>query len=57
MNGKRHGKGMYRWKSGEQYEGPWVFDKMNGKGNFYHANGKNVEAIFRDDAKVNLKVY
>lgn len=47
---------MYKWRTGEQYEGPWVFDKMNGKGNFYHSNGKSVEAIFRDDAKVNLKV-
>ncbi len=42
---------MYRWKSSEQYEGPWIYDKMNGKGNFSLSDGKSFEAVFVNDAK------
>lgn len=43
---------MYKWATNEQFEGPFIYDKMNGKGNFYHANGKSVEVTFVNDARV-----
>lgn len=32
LNGKRHGKGIYRWNNGETYNGDWKNDRMNGYG-------------------------
>jgi hypothetical protein len=46
---------MYRWRTKDEYEGPWVFDKMNGKGIFTWADGRREECTFRDDAKVFFK--
>ena len=30
--GERNGIGLYFWKTGEEYEGEWKNDQMNGRG-------------------------
>jgi radial spoke head protein 1 len=32
IGGKRHGKGVMKYKNGRQYEGDWVADIRNGRG-------------------------
>lgn len=39
VNGKRHGHGMYKWNSGDIYDGEWKDDKRTGHGIYYYANG------------------
>mmetsp|Transcript_6554 Transcript_6554/g.10255 ORF Transcript_6554/g.10255 Transcript_6554/m.10255 type:complete len:185 (+) Transcript_6554:137-691(+) len=39
--GKRHGKGVYRWLSGETYQGEWKHDSQHGFGEFKYADGKS----------------
>ena len=38
-NGKRHGKGVRVWASGNKYEGDWADDKPHGKGVFTWSSG------------------
>lgn len=39
--GKRHGKGVYRWLSGETYRGEWKNDSHHGFGEWKYADGKS----------------
>lgn len=39
LNGKRHGKGEYTWRCGDNYNGDWFAGKMQGFGTFTWANG------------------
>lgn len=52
MNGKRHGKGIYRWNNGETYNGDWKNDRMNGYGVFTKVDGSVYEGEFKDDVAV-----
>jgi hypothetical protein len=45
-NGKRHGKGVRVWASGNRYEGDWEEDKPHGKGVFTWASGERYIGAF-----------
>ena len=38
-----HGYGIYKWKSGNIYEGEWKDNKYNGKGIYKWKNGNILE--------------
>ncbi|CAD8173903.1 unnamed protein product [Paramecium pentaurelia] len=40
MNDKRHGKGTYKFASGNRYEGQWKNHQKHGKGKLYYKNGE-----------------
>ena len=40
-NGKRHGKGLMRYKNGRQYEGEWENDLRQGRGFEKYPNGNS----------------
>ena len=42
-NGKKEGKGIYYFKSGNRYEGDWKNYKFEGKGIYYSNNGDRYE--------------
>ena len=35
----RHGYGLQYWTDGAHYEGEWYFNKAEGQGTFWHAEG------------------
>ena len=44
--GIKYGKGIYNWTSGENYDGEWKDDKMNGHGVFMFADKTVLEGEF-----------
>ncbi|CAD8066258.1 unnamed protein product [Paramecium sonneborni] len=40
LNDKRHGKGTYKFASGNRYEGQWKNHQKHGKGKLYYKNGE-----------------
>ena len=42
----RHGHGLSKWNTGQQYEGNWKKDAMHGFGRFTEKNGSYYEAKF-----------
>ena len=54
--GKLSGKGTYKWKNGNSYNGIWGENKMNGRGEFYWAKeGATYEGFFQDDKIINIE--
>ena len=49
VNGKKEGKGKYKFKNGCIYEGYFKNDKREGNGIFYYANGDRYKGQFKDD--------
>ncbi len=49
INGKKNGKGTYKWKNGDMYVGDWLNDKKNGKGTFTWNNGDKYVGDWLDD--------
>eukprot|EP01016_Furgasonia_blochmanni_P002144 TRINITY_DN10849_c0_g1_i2.p1 TRINITY_DN10849_c0_g1~~TRINITY_DN10849_c0_g1_i2.p1 ORF type:complete len:231 (+),score=56.12 TRINITY_DN10849_c0_g1_i2:28-693(+) len=50
LNGLRHGRGKFYYKSGGMYEGDWVQGKMEGFGTLFYGNGmKAYEGDWRED--------
>jgi len=47
-DGKRVGRGVYIWASGERYEGQYRDDKRTGSGVYTWSNGDRYEGNFRD---------
>ncbi len=48
----KHGEdGVFRWISGERYEGSYVKDKRAGYGVYYWANGEKYEGEWEDDQR------
>ena len=47
-DGKRHGHGIMRYKSGNVYEGEWKDDVMSGHGIYTFASGERYEGMFAD---------
>ena len=39
-NGKKYGRGIFRFPGGGAYDGDWVEDQMDGFGSLYYKNGK-----------------
>ena len=48
-NGKREGKGVYHYKTGEVYDGEWVDGIREGKGTFIWEDGSKWEGTFHDN--------
>ena len=46
---KREFKGVYYFNSGDRYDGDWVNDKRQGKGNLVFFDGGEFEGVFKDD--------
>jgi hypothetical protein len=40
LDGKKHGRGTYQYKSGAVYDGEWHKDRKNGFGIFTYPNGE-----------------
>ena len=49
QNGKRHGKGIYTWPSGERYEGEYKNNQRHGKGIWTYPNGDKYEVYSIND--------
>ena len=47
-SGKREGKGIYIWTSGDKYDGDWINDEATGKGIYYHHEGWRYEGEFKN---------
>lgn len=50
-NGRRHGKGIYRWDSGSVYDGEWENDLKNGYGKMTVSWG-TYEGFWKDDIRL-----
>ena len=50
-NGKRHGRGVFTWTSGNRYDGDWRNDKRTGRGVFTWSNGDRYDGDFVDGKK------
>ena len=48
INGKKEGKGKYKYKNGCIYEGFFKNDKKDGNGIFYYPNGDRYKGLFKD---------
>ena len=51
-DGKRHGKGTYKYADGRVYEGDWKDDNKHGKGTFKSPDGGVYEGDWKDDKPV-----
>ena len=47
------GNGIMKWKNGNMYQGEIKNGKMNGRGRFIPKDGIPIDAVFKDDVKVN----
>lgn len=43
----KNGKGIYKWKSGDKYNGNWANDQMDGTGTYTYSNGIKVKGEFK----------
>jgi hypothetical protein len=48
-SGKRHGTGMFQFKSGNKYNGSWKNNQMSGTGIYYSVEGWRYEGVFEND--------
>ena len=48
LTGKRHGRGLQRWRSGDEYEGDWDANRMQGQGVYRYADGRRYEGPWHD---------
>ena len=46
------GWGTQVWPDGGKYEGEWLNNRANGKGQFWHADGDIYEGNWKDDSRV-----
>ncbi len=56
-DGKKNGKGVYRWLDGSIYEGEYKNDMRHGKGRFMWANGETYSGDYRNDERTGKGVY
>ena len=56
-NGKKIGKGIYRWKDGSRYEGNFDDDVRSGKGRFLWSNGETYEGDYLKDERTGKGTY
>ena len=50
-DGKKHGKGVYRYPDGAVYEGDYINDKRNGGGKYVYSDGDVYEGDWHDNMK------
>ncbi len=48
-DGKRHGKGQFKWENGVVYVGEWKDDKMDGDGIMMYPDGTVCEGTWKDN--------
>lgn len=48
MNGKKNGKGVLYYKSGDKYIGDWANESITGHGKLYWKNGERFEGQFKN---------
>ena len=48
-NGKKHGRGVYRWANGAVYEGDYKDDKRHGQGEYRSTDGRVYNGVWNDD--------
>ena len=51
LNDKKHGRGIFRFASGDTYEGDYQNDKQHGKGVYRYADGSTYEGDYQDGKK------
>ena len=56
-DGKKNGKGVYRWLDGSIYEGEYKNDMRHGKGRFMWANGETYSGDYRNDERTGKGIY
>lgn len=56
-NGKKSGKGIYRWNDGSTYEGDYINDVRSGKGRFLWANGETYQGDYENDERTGKGIY
>ena len=47
----RHGYGIQYWTDGAHYEGQWSYNKAEGQGTFWHAEGDVYKGEFKNGKK------
>jgi len=57
LDGKRSGKGVYRYADGAVYEGDWLDGKMSGKGVYRYADGDVYEGDWLDGKRSGKGVF
>ena len=56
-NGLRHGKGKMNYSNGNIYEGNWINDLFNGKGNYLHKKyGQNISGDWENGYLIERKI-
>ena len=56
-NGKKEGKGVFTWDSGNKYDGEWKNDKKEGKGVFTWDSGNKYDGEWKNGKKEGKGVY
>ena len=56
-NGKKSGKGIYKWNDGSIYEGFYEDDLRSGKGTFTWANGESYQGDYYKDERTGKGIY
>ncbi len=57
LEGKYHGKGLFRWADGSSYEGDWVRGERSGKGIYRWANDNSYEGDFIAGKRTGKGIY
>ena len=57
LNGKREGKGIYKYNNGDIYEGEYKNDNMEGKGIMYYKSGDRYEGEWKNDKREGKGIY
>jgi len=48
VDGKMHGKGLYKWSDGNEYEGEYIYNKKEGDGIFRWKDGRIYKGNFEN---------
>jgi len=51
LDGKKHGKGTFKWSNSNQYVGDWVHNMRHGKGTFKWSNGNQYAGEWVDNKR------
>ena len=49
LNGKKHGKGAFKWTDGSKFEGEFEFNNINGKGIYKWSDGRSYEGEWKNN--------
>ena len=53
----KNGKGVYKWKDGDKYDGGWKDGKFHGKGTYFYSNGSTFLGMYKQGKKHGEGVY